>query len=123
MYITVPAYNNLWSIEDEKSGHYRRYNPLTFQKNLKSLGFKIEYATCLFSILPIPILFFRSLPSKLGLRKINSNRTINEFRSSDNSSFLLKWSLNRELRILKSKKKINFGSSLFIVARKNHEGL
>ena len=123
IYITVPAYNNLWSVEDEKSGHYRRYDPLTFQNKLKSLGFKIEYATCLFSILPIPILFFRSLPSRLGLRKINSNRTINEFRPADNSSYLLKWSLDRELRILKSKKKIYFGSSLLIVARKNHEDL
>ena len=118
IYITVPAYNNLWSVEDEKSGHYRRYDPLTFQNKLKSLGFKIEYATCLFSILPIPILFFRSLPSRLGLRKINSNRTINEFRPPNNSSIYLQWFLDRELRILKRKKKIYFGSSLLIIARK-----
>ena len=38
LYITVPAYNALWSAEDTDAGHYRRYTLDSMGKTLKAAG-------------------------------------------------------------------------------------
>lgn len=121
LYITVPAFNFLWSKEDDDAGHYRRYTTKNISKLLKEVGFEIEYSTYIFSILPIPIFFFRTIPSLLRLNKKEKELDKYKDEHSQNksalSSFLDKiW--KKELDTIKQRKSVPFGGSCFIVARK-----
>jgi SAM-dependent methyltransferase len=63
LYITTPAFPWLWSSNDVRSGHYRRYTIETLRETLNAVGFSVEYATYIFWLLPLPILLFRALRS------------------------------------------------------------
>lgn len=117
LYVTVPAYNILWSNEDDDAGHHNRYTIASLSKKLQETGFKIEFATYMFSILPLPILLLRTLPSKLGMHK-NSNdlakHTNEHKKESAIANRVWSWELNR----IKQNKSIPFGGSCLVVARK-----
>jgi hypothetical protein len=122
VYITVPAFRTLWSKEDIDAGHYRRYTLKQICAVLKDCGYEIEYATYFFSILPIPIFLLRSIPSRLGFNKKSDDLQKHKREHSESSgvlsSFLNKiW--NAELRSIQRRKKIPFGSSCLVVARKH----
>ncbi|KGO89069.1 class I SAM-dependent methyltransferase [Flavobacterium suncheonense] len=121
LYVTVPAYQALWSNEDEDAGHYRRYTLKSMQEVLKKAGFEITYSSYLFSLLPLPIFLSRSLPSRLGMHK-NSN-DLDKYKNEHTvkSGFMDKvlnkiW--DKEIQNIKLGKKTAFGSSCFIVAKK-----
>ncbi|MBJ7326552.1 MAG: class I SAM-dependent methyltransferase [Chthoniobacterales bacterium] len=65
--VTVPAYNWLWSIEDEHDGHVRRYSLRGLERALQEAGFIVGYATYFFVLLPLPIFLLRTIPSRLRL--------------------------------------------------------
>lgn len=67
LYLTVPAYPWLWSQEDETAGHFRRYTMGQLRHALREAGYIVEFATYIFSFLPIPIFLRRVLPYRLGL--------------------------------------------------------
>jgi SAM-dependent methyltransferase len=67
LYVTVPAYQALWSLEDEYVGHYRRYSTKSLATCLEGAGFTIEYVTYFFWFLPILILLSRTFPVALAL--------------------------------------------------------
>jgi SAM-dependent methyltransferase len=67
LYISVPAYQSLWSVEDVLAGHYRRYNRRRLRALLSSAGFEIEYITYIFWWLPLPVFTCRALPSRVGI--------------------------------------------------------
>ena len=121
VYITVPAYNFLWSNEDDDAGHYRRYTTSELSKLLRKCGFDIIQSSYIFSILPLPIFLFRSIPSKLGL-----NNKSNELEKHKNEHQPKKGILNAlmeriwswELSRIKRNKKILLGSSCFIIGKK-----
>lgn len=69
IYITVPAYQMLWSIDDDLAGHFRRYTAKSLARALTRAGFETEHAGYMFWFLPPPILLLRSIPSRLGLRR------------------------------------------------------
>lgn len=121
IYITVPAYNFLWSKEDDEAGHFRRYTIKKIRKQLNTVGFEIEYSTYIFSILPIPIFLFRTIPSFLGLNKksndLNKHKKEHSQKKGLITNILNKIS-QKELNYIKQKNKIPFGGSCFIVARK-----
>lgn len=118
LFITVPAYNFLWSYEDEHAGHFRRYRLKELCNRLIQLGFNIEYATYIFSILPIPIYLFRTLPGKFYKHyNINNSESQHNQKKGIISKLLDKiW--EKELSLIKCKKKIPFGGSCLIVAEK-----
>lgn len=122
--ITVPAYNFLWSKEDIDAGHYRRYTLNDLSRKVESAGFKINYATYLFSVLPAPIYFLRSLPYKLKIKKHTHNlkKYTNEHSSSGVLNFVFEKTFEKELEIIKKFRKINFGSSCLIIAEKQSNG-
>ena len=66
--MTVPAYQWLWSDDDELSEHRRRYTVSGLRRVAARAGFTVEYATYMFWPLPPPIALLRALPSRLGLR-------------------------------------------------------
>jgi SAM-dependent methyltransferase len=119
LYITVPAYQFLWSSEDIITGHYRRYRLGNLSTLLKKCGFDIEFATYFFTILPLPIFLFRTLPTLLLIRKEGSvELTTKEHNLKPN---MLGTILNRifkaELTLIKNRREIGFGGSCFIVAK------
>jgi SAM-dependent methyltransferase len=121
VYITVPAYKILWSKEDDDAGHFRRYTIKQISSTLKDSGFEIEYATYIFSILPIPIFLFRTIPSLLGFKRKSNNLQKHKQEHSTNKGIMTSvldniWS--KELSYIKHKKKIPFGGSCFVIAKK-----
>lgn len=121
VYIAVPAFNLLWSNDDIETLHFKRYTIRQMRKLLKEAGFKIEFATYIFSILPIPIFLFRTIPSLLGLKRasigLNKHKRENSQEKGVLTNILEKiW--NKELNYIKQKWKIPIGGSCFIVARK-----
>ena len=67
IYITVPASQWLWSREDLDAGHFRRYSVADLSRALQDAGLAVEFATHFFGFLPLPELFARALPYRLGL--------------------------------------------------------
>jgi len=74
LYLTVPAYQWLWSVTDKNSGHFRRYSLPEILGKLKKNGFCIEYASYFFMLLIFPTFLFRVLPDRLGFRKNRSTK-------------------------------------------------
>ena len=120
LYITVPAYNFLWSNKDNIAGHYRRYNLNQLKSIVKQIGLEIEHFTYIFSILPIPIFLFRTLPTKLNLQKKEiKKRTKNEHKKRNGligSTLQRIW--DSELKAISKEKSIPFGGSCLLVAKK-----
>lgn len=118
--ITVPAYSFLWSNEDVEAGHFRRYTLKQLRKNLEKSGFEILYATHFFSFLPVPVFLFRTLPSLLGFAKAGKEKTGKEHRVGEKS--LTTGLLNRimlfEMKQIDKNKRIPFGGSCLIIAKK-----
>ncbi len=118
LYITVPAYNILWSDEDNYAGHYRRYTRHTLTQALKGAGFHVEYVTYIFAMLPLPIFVLRSLPCRLGLRRgISVEQERREHRQMKGLiGRLVELLFEAELRAIRGESQIPFGSSCMAVA-------
>ncbi|MDP7735360.1 class I SAM-dependent methyltransferase [Mycobacterium paragordonae] len=66
--VTVPAYQWLWSAEDEALGHFRRYSTKTLRSALEESGFTVRSARYCFASLVPPAALLRTLPHRLGRR-------------------------------------------------------
>lgn len=69
LYVTTPAFPALWSENDERAGHFRRYTIRTLSDAVTAAGYEVEYATYFFWLLPLPILLFRTLRSKARIAR------------------------------------------------------
>lgn len=120
LYITVPAYNFLWSNSDNIAGHYRRYNLNQLRSIVKQIGLEIEYDTYIFSVLPIPVFLFRTLPTKLNfVKKEKNKRTENEHKERNGlTGSILQRIWDSELKAISREKHILFGGSCLLVAKK-----
>jgi hypothetical protein len=117
LYITVPAYNVLWSNEDDDAGHFNRYTIKSLSDRLNKAGFDVLYSTYIFSILPLPVFLLRTIPGKLGLNKDPYKASKNTKEHQSKGSVVNKiwaWELNR----IRKNKAIPFGGSCLIVAKK-----
>jgi SAM-dependent methyltransferase len=119
IYITVPAYDFLWSIEDDFAQHHRRYTTKTLGAKLKKASFAVEFATYVFAFLPIPIFLARTIPSKLRIKKaVRFEDEVNEHENRQGlADRLLGLTLDIEIKALKNKRTIPFGGSCLVVAR------
>jgi hypothetical protein len=86
IYITVPAYQALWSLDDDQAGHYRRYSRKQLAALLERAGFTVEYLTHFFWLLPVPILPFRTIPSRIGTRRSFSVRQTRREHSAEGAA-------------------------------------
>lgn len=119
LYITAPAFGSLWSGEDEFAGHFKRWTVKAVIKQLSELGFHVDYATYIFSLLPVPIFLFRSLPYRLGwIKKTNWQVRYQKEHSPKKGipGKLLEKAWNTELKRIRSKRTIPFGSSCLVAA-------
>jgi hypothetical protein len=121
VYVTVPAFQWLWSREDLESGHSRRYTLKTLSRVLEASGFTLEFGTYFFSFLPPAILFGRTIAYRLGIR--GGGLSVEQIRSEHtpgNSSVrsLVKILTDRELSRLAEGHRLRWGASCLAVARK-----
>jgi SAM-dependent methyltransferase len=121
IYITVPASQWLWSREDLDAGHFRRYSVADLSRALQDAGLAVEFATHFFGFLPLPELFARALPYRLGLA--GPPPTIERVRADHEAAGfaanrVLRILTGRELRRLRRLRTSRFGSSCLAVARK-----
>jgi SAM-dependent methyltransferase len=118
LYITVPAFSNLWSAEDNYAGHYNRYNTKELEKILSKHKFEVLYSTYFFSFLYLPVFILRTIPTKIGFYNLDLNKSKNQHLSNATTRKILSIMINFELNKIRRGKSIRFGSSLLIVARK-----
>jgi 2-polyprenyl-3-methyl-5-hydroxy-6-metoxy-1,4-benzoquinol methylase len=119
VFITVPAFNNLWSQNDVNAQHYRRYTTTTFTKVAEAAGFKIIYATYFFRFLPFGLFLFRSLPYRFGIKfKSLYSKATKEHKSSF-ASKLINFLGKSELNAVEKMRAMNIGSSCLFVLRKD----
>lgn len=129
--ITVPALQNLWSSEDTASGHYRRYTIEQVSELLESClhgEYEILYENYFFGFLYFPVLIVRVVFERIGLLKKVEDRSKQEFDEVQDKQYVntnkfiekvLSMVEKRELNnIIKLKKRIRRGSSLFVVVKK-----
>jgi SAM-dependent methyltransferase len=119
LYLTVPAFQSLWSQEDDDAGHYRRYTVSSLRRTIERAGLEVEYATYFFSFLPLPILIMRSLPYRIGIRLAPAEleRARAQHRSPRGSGPLLKRLTDRELTVIRSGRTLRFGGSCLAIAK------
>lgn len=119
LYLTVPAYQWLWSNEDVISGHHRRYTRRRLSDLVHAAGFTVEFATYFFWPLPLPILLLRAIPARLGRRPtIDLDAIRRELKPPSATAvraIMAKLSLER--RRIASGRRIPIGGSCLLVAR------
>lgn len=120
VYLTVPAYPALWSADDDYAGHHRRYTLASLRRTLAESGFRVAFASYFFFLLPPPIFLFRTIPTRLGLRKQEAWDSYRQEHKQQSGLLggllgrLLEW----EYRRLSGGKTLPMGGSLLAVAEK-----
>jgi SAM-dependent methyltransferase len=120
LYLTVPAYGWLWSIEDVDAGHYRRYTREALSEKLRENGFEVSFASYFFAPLVLPIFVLRAIPSRLRIRRVSKQST-RETEHNPPAEGLLHRLLARERRRLGAGRLMPFGSSVIVAAAKPPE--
>lgn len=119
IYATVPSYSCLWSAQDRAAGHFRRYRAASICNVLEAAGFKVEFFSYIFRVLPIPIFLLRALPFRLGWSTAGSASKPN-FRThaagGRPANRLISWLLRGEVDKLRDGQPMRFGGSCLVVA-------
>lgn len=120
LYLTVPAFQGLWSADDDYAGHYRRYTLNNLRFRLERVGFQVTFLSYIFFMLPLPIWLGRSLPTRLGLRKQEEWDRYQAEHSTQPGLVgrVLDRLLGFELKLLRGGKSIPVGGSCLVAARK-----
>lgn len=119
LYVTVPAYEMLWSAHDAAVGHYRRYTLGRLSKRLAAADFAAEFTTYLFSPLPLPILLARSIPYRLWRRPETQSGRAREMGAQQGlAARAMAACLRGEERAVRCGIRIPLGSSCLAVARR-----
>jgi SAM-dependent methyltransferase len=117
LFVTVPSYQFLSSVDDVTAGHFRRYTVSTLKRVLENSGFRIEYASYIFAPL-LPIVFLlRTVPSALGLRReVDLSRDASELAPSGVAVRLMDRLLDAEFKRIEAGRTVPCGSSCVCVA-------
>jgi SAM-dependent methyltransferase len=124
IYLTVPAYQALWSEADVVAGHYRRYSRRVLRELLERVGFEVELATGYFRFLPPAILAMRVIPYRLGWKTLPEAQDVDTkmVRQHQVKNGLvgrtLSWIQQREVTGIRERRENKFGASWLVVARK-----
>lgn len=118
LYLTVPAFQWLWSDYDRYVGHHRRYSLPRLIRLLADCGYRTELASYLYLPLPLPIFLMRALPSRLGLAQRDLNRFQREHAAGRGiAARIMESLLARERKWLAAGRAVPLGSSCLVVAR------
>jgi SAM-dependent methyltransferase len=122
LYLTVPAYNFLWSHQDIDAGHFRRYTLGAMKKKILEAGLKPVFGTYIFGFLPLAVFLLRTLPFRLGLAKKGSGEIKAKGDHSQKQGLLgamMASSFDFELKRIQAGKTFGFGGSCLIAAMRN----
>lgn len=115
--ITVPAFEVLWSAEDDYAEHQRRYTVALLRTHLESAGLRLEWSTFFFGALLVPIFLLRALPYKLRpARKEKAEPNLSEHQPGGVAQKVVDRLLARELEQLRAGRSKSIGSSILAVA-------
>ena len=118
LYLTVPAFQSLWSSHDVAAMHFRRYSQSSMAAVLRE-RFDIVYMTALFGRLVPAFFLARSLPYALGLRRSSGRQIQAEHRAGGSAlSALLARALSHEVDCIRRDRSLRWGSTLLVVARR-----
>ena len=123
LYLTVPAYNFLWSHEDAEGGHFKRYTLASMKMKLVEAGLKPVFGTYIFRFLPLPVFLFRSLPYRLGLiGKGNAGREVKRDHSQKQGFLgaMMARSFESEVNRIRVGKTCKLGASCLVAAKKRY---
>ena len=128
--IAAPAYQVLWSSEDEIDGHFRRYTKNELLEILNVCGFESVYSTYCFKYLWLPIFIRRHLMEKLPFVHKVYERSQEEEDEITKKQFLyprgiagivLRLFEQIEFNKITSGKTIPYGSSIIVVVRSKND--
>jgi len=114
--LTVPQHKFLWSKEDERACHVRRYTRNELQCKVEAAGFKVLRMTSFVSLL-LPMMFF----SRLMKQKNDATEedALNEMKLPKLINYLFYNVMKFELILIKCGINFSFGGgSLLLIARK-----
>ncbi len=119
LYLTVPAFNSLWSLSDLTAEHYRHYDESMLVDIMREY-FDILYFTYMFQFLLFPIIFLRTVPYKLGLVKDrNLMKSASEHgKNNGKISKTISLLLTMEQKKIHHQKRIPWGTSCLLVSKK-----
>ncbi|HUK06799.1 MAG TPA: methyltransferase domain-containing protein [Stellaceae bacterium] len=119
LYLTVPAYQFLFSAVDHFSGHFRRYTCRSLTDGLRGAGFDMCYATYFFAPLVPPIFLRRAVSSWLRQNPADIPPTDDsEHRVAGPQAAILDKLLSWEAHRIERGLRVPFGSSCLVVGRK-----
>jgi 2-polyprenyl-3-methyl-5-hydroxy-6-metoxy-1,4-benzoquinol methylase len=119
LFLTVPAYNYLYSDHDIAMKHYRRYNKKKLIETLKKFDFEVIENGYWNSLL-FPVILLIRLSKKIT--RIFKKRKIYKSEATQNSGIInniLYFILLLENFLISKEIRIPYGLSIFIVAKKN----
>jgi hypothetical protein len=119
LFLTVPAYQFLFSVDDVAAGHFRRYTISSLARALERARFRVEFASYIFAPLPPLVFALRTVPSWLGLRRgADPERDAAEQAPSGIAVRLMDRLLASELKQIEAGRPLPFGLSCLCVAHK-----
>lgn len=124
LYLTVPAFQSLWSRPDVDAGHFRRYNLRQISKVLEAAHFKIEFSSYFFSWLFLPLFLLRKIPWLLDQHKSSKRTRPSEIYRLEHGSGNARIAkaiaglLKPEIILLPRGFRCPIGTSCFVVAKK-----
>lgn len=119
LYVTVPAYQALWSEEDVLAQHHRRYTASGMRAALKRAGFVPEQVSYIFGFLPLPVFLFRTLPYRRGVKRPPSIQNVkDDHERRGPTRRVLDGVLAIERALVRALGGLPFGGSVMAVARK-----
>jgi SAM-dependent methyltransferase len=120
LFLTVPAYPLLYSVDDEVAGHFRRYTLSSLTRVLAGSGFRVGFASYMFAPLPPLVFLLRTLPSRLGLRRgTDPERDAAEHAPNGIAAWLMGRMLDAEYRWIDAGRTLPIGGSCLCMAVKD----
>ncbi|MEM9680781.1 MAG: class I SAM-dependent methyltransferase, partial [Bacteroidota bacterium] len=119
IFLTVPAFNTLWSSHDEINHHFRRYRLHELKRILKQNDFEIEYVSYFNFFLFFPILVVRLLSKALPKKKASTRAgsDFEKFNSNVLNKLFYRFFVSESV-FLKRKIRLPFGVSAMIIGKK-----
>jgi SAM-dependent methyltransferase len=119
LFLTVPAHQFLFSVDDVAAGHYRRYTISTLSRSLDRSGFWLKFASYIFAPLPPLIFLLRTAPGKFGRRRGHDpERDAAEHAPSGIAARIMDRMLTAELKRIAAGRSLPFGGSCICVAER-----
>lgn len=115
LFLTVPQHPGLWSRQDERACHIRRYTATELKQKVSSAGFDIVDTGSIVSLL-LPLMWFSRRFGNAG--KAACNDPMAELRINSVANLVLNLVMRMELFFIRIGIRFPAGGSLFLVARK-----